>query len=500
MSVSSLGNSEDLSLKDKRGFVALAHPSPLRLGTGHGVYILSDINDEYDTGTQCVSILPIPVGACSGCCYKRRMSILEILPCTKVLQKPTESLMRDEGAVITSSHVPEYIRQCSPTHDWVFTDSNFFFDHRIPDKLVQFYRENSPLRDEICAYGDFLQPLGAKADNVYINNFKNIVHVSTDLMSTRQKVFDLLKGSPLNIVTLKQSKFYHIGTMGEYLESFCSKFDLQEELGLSRFCRSAFVDSADKHVGGCIMQSLLCGSCHFDPLSIVEFCTFTGPVVIQDGCVVSNCVYDRAEPITIPTNTFLQTVPVFDEEYKSVRYVTLMFSVKDDMKAKALSLDAAGSISYLQRDITNFCQVYDISLEELFIQGSPISLWHARIFPLSESPQESLLLALHMLRALTSPHKRDKTDEELLSNSFARHLVDYESQRYRDGDAIDSNGFSHTNGHNSAVTTGNGLNSWSECHVSRPLYSFADIIKFKNAKLMIDGRTELAKRISLAQH
>lgn len=428
--------------------------------------------------------------------------ITEVLPCTKVLQKPTERLMRDEGAVITSSHVPEYIRRCSPTHDWVFTDSNFFFDHSITSKLVQFYRDNCPLRDEICAYGDFLQPLGAKADNVYINNVKNIMNMSTDLQTTRQKLFDLLKGSPLNIITLKQSRFYHIGTSHEYLESFCEKFDLKEELGLSRFCRSAFVDSADKHAGGCIMESLLCGSCDFDPVSIVEFSSFTGPVIIQDGCVVSNCTYSGSDPITIPADTFLQTVPVF-YDHQTVKYVTLMFSVKDNMKAKAATLEDASTISYLQRDITNFCQIFNTSLDDMFTADGPITLWHARVFPLSATPEESLLLALDMLKSLTSPPKREKIDDDYSQRRFACQLADFQSPRFCDD--LDNNGCCHnramTNAGNGFHTakTANAGSSMAE-RISGPLYSFADVIKHKNAKLMMDGRTELAKQISLYRH
>lgn len=46
------GKSDDVDLGEKPGFVALAHPSSLDVGKGHGVYIMSDLNPDLDTGTH----------------------------------------------------------------------------------------------------------------------------------------------------------------------------------------------------------------------------------------------------------------------------------------------------------------------------------------------------------------------------------------------------------------------------------------------------------------
>ena len=46
-----VGNNGDWNFGDREGFLALAHPSPLCVGKGHGVYVLDERNNKLDTGT-----------------------------------------------------------------------------------------------------------------------------------------------------------------------------------------------------------------------------------------------------------------------------------------------------------------------------------------------------------------------------------------------------------------------------------------------------------------
>lgn len=44
------GNGDDWDFGNRKGFLALAHPSPMHIGTGHGVYVLTERNNKLDTG------------------------------------------------------------------------------------------------------------------------------------------------------------------------------------------------------------------------------------------------------------------------------------------------------------------------------------------------------------------------------------------------------------------------------------------------------------------
>lgn len=408
--------------------------------------------------------------------------------------------MRKYNAIIPSQEVPTNIRQTAPSTDWVFTDSNYFFDHNVTEKIIDFYQKNSPLSDEICAYGDFLQPLGYKADDLYTGYCKNVVSISTNLVNVRRKMYSLLKDYPLDVIALKQSKFYHIGTLREYVENFCENDSLASELGLSKFCFSACVEPDTPITQGCVIHSLISAECNFAQRTVVEYCDFTGAVTIKEDCVISNCVYAGTRPITIPANTFLQTVPVMSPT-GTKRYVTLLFSMNDDMKAKCGSFDSLGEISYFDRSLLSATET---DPTDLFALGTPFSLWHARLFPLSDSPEASLLQALSTLKRLTTPRKR--CQEEMIpdpevsgessrsaSRSCSRSTspsLDYLNnspthcsfncgQANGQADFVNKDAWKHVNGNDTA----------------RVLYSFADVIKFKDAPRMIHERNGLSTRI-----
>ena len=109
--------------------------------------------------------------------------------CRKFLHKPSKDLMRSSGAVF-QNNLEEYI----------YSDSSY----------------------EIDAYGDFLQALGPDASPEYCRNVKNVTIALPDLIKTREEIFEVLKDTPLNVLMLNKSKFYHIGTTQEYIEHFCN--------------------------------------------------------------------------------------------------------------------------------------------------------------------------------------------------------------------------------------------------------------------------------------
>ena len=105
--------------------------------------------------------------------------------------------------------------------EYVCTDGEFFMDWATTAKLLKLYQKLSPLGCEIDAFGDFLQALGEKSNKEYCKNVANVVEVVPKLVETREKFYDELQGTQFNVLLLNKSKFYHIGTMPEYVEAFC---------------------------------------------------------------------------------------------------------------------------------------------------------------------------------------------------------------------------------------------------------------------------------------
>ena len=87
-------------------------------------------------------------------------------PARAFVHKPSEERMREKGLVRSTEHPDGSIEE------WAFTDSAFFFDRAVAKKLLGFWEKDlgGNLACEVDCYGDFLQPLGPKADDSYLGN------------------------------------------------------------------------------------------------------------------------------------------------------------------------------------------------------------------------------------------------------------------------------------------------------------------------------------------
>ena len=374
------------------GFTALAHPSSLKIGTGHGVFVLEETSD----GT-----LPPP--------------IVENRLCRQVLQKPSVETMRQKKGVIK--------RQMGDSGDgeFVYTDSAFSFDHGVSKKLLEFYRAEEPLNCEIDAYGDFLQALGTSATVGYTSDTRHVGKVEDNLVKMREKIYHLLKGTPLSTITLNKSAFHHFGTVSECLDHFCEDTAFSRQMEFQNWVSSkllpralsgdgpaeakrAKIDKSKSNIRGCVMASALHEDSIVHDRSVVEFCNFEIPVTIQSNCLVSNCAVrskhlDRGETLVVPANTFLHTVPVIADT--KTKYVTVVFGSQDDLK-KRVSIEHAAKLSYCGKSFGDFLEAIGAKLGEEMFTGETFegSLWNAKLFPLTDTMSQSFRLALERLGAM----------------------------------------------------------------------------------------------------
>ncbi|GAB1608875.1 fucose-1-phosphate guanylyltransferase-like, partial [Argonauta hians] len=370
----------DWSLESE-AFTALAHPSPVKIGTSHGVYIVKDktcVNDR-----------------------------VQLAKCQTVLQKPSVEMMTKLGAMVTS--------QKGSKEPVVYTDSAFFFTSSVSKIFLNFINNHGPFNCEIDAYGDFLQALGSDPQEDYVENLKNITTASGDLLHTRKELFQLLKGSPLDLVVLNNSSFFHIGTMPEMLHNYCENDYFKTTFGLSSDAFSVWLDDQPEHGEpvrkkshikgknhGCLIHSVLClGSC-ISSLALVEFCHFEWPVSVSKNCLLSNCelVHStpvKQSPVIVPENTFMHTVPVIIEG--NLKHVTMVFHVNDNLKQSVVVKDL-GTIPFLGGTLGNAIEKFKISNFKIVpdTNRTEVSLWDINIFPVTDTMSDSFLLGLAMSR------------------------------------------------------------------------------------------------------
>jgi len=369
------------------GLTALAHPSSLGIGSTHGVFVFHNNLSQ--------------------------SKITEFHACTEVLQKPTVEIMRSKGAVVTQANSSEEI---------VYTDSLYYFDHSFARRLLDFYKLEAPLKCEIDGYGDYMQPLGEDATPDFTSDTRNVSSVNDHLVPTRLKLYHHLKGSQFNVVVMNASRFFHLGTISEYLHNFCADEDLIKYTGFQQqtFCD---VNSNNFVNQGCTIHSVFKADATIGISAVVEYCRFDGPVIIGDNCVISHCSSTSASlPVIIPSNLFFHTVPVkLFNTSDTPKFVTLAFHVEDNVKARAArgcGIDAASQLRFLGRLLSE--TVGSVQDTKLFAANSSgevnCSLWFARLF----APKTSMDAALAAALSLANGQKVDfslEESSELLSAS-----------------------------------------------------------------------------------
>jgi len=382
----------------KPGLTALAHPSSLSIGSTHGVFVFHD-----------------------NC---NQLKVTEFRLCTEVLQKPTVDTMRSKGAIVTEAGCSEEI---------VYTDSLYYFDHSFARHLLEFLKSELPLKCEIDGYGDYMQPLGANATPDFTSDTRNVSSVNEHLLPTRLKLFLHLKGSPLSVVAMNASQFFHFGTMREYLHNVCVDENLAKYTGFQQqtFCD---FDSSSFLSRGCTIHSVFRAAATIGSSSLVEYCRFDGSVLIGDNCIISHCsCTSNSTNVLIPSNLFLHTVPVkLLNTLNTPKYVTLAFHIDDNVKVKATRLpgtNTASQLTFLGRPLSEGI-VGSVPEVKLFAVDNSAevncSLWYARLF----APKSSMDAALAAALSLVNGEKIDFGSEEsaeFLSASEAMQKKDIHS-------------------------------------------------------------------------
>ncbi|XP_040843218.1 fucose-1-phosphate guanylyltransferase isoform X1 [Ochotona curzoniae] len=390
----STGESECVNF-DKPGFTALAHPSSLAVGTTHGVFVLEPS---------------------SSLKYRD----LEYTCCHRFLHKPSIEKMHQYNAVYKPANFgPEYFAGGDRAYiklnsEYVYTDSLFYMDHQSAKKLLAFYEEIGKLNCEIDAYGDFLQALGPGATVDYTRNTSNVTKEESELVEMRQRIFHLLKGTPLNVVVLNNSKFYHIGTTEEYLFHFTSDNNLKSELDFQPVAFSIFPNITEcSGKTSCIIQSIVDSGCFVAAGSVVEYSRLGPDVSVGENCIVSGShIMTKAN---LPAYSFVCSVSLKIDGH--LKYSTMAFGVQDNLKKNVKILSDIKLLQFFGVCFLSCLDIWNLKVTEDLFSGNKeqLSLWNARIFPVCSSLSDSVTMSLKMLSAVKTKSTFNLNNDKLMS-------------------------------------------------------------------------------------
>lgn len=371
--------SEDMYDAMRRGITALAHPSSVAIGEHHGVFAC-DV-DEVDARVRAM----------------RRGGPPTPLNCKRCLQKPKEDEMRAKGCVMRG--------YSSGDDEWVLTDSCFHIGVDAIEALIELSKTRGDVlaECEICAYGDFMQPLGSEADASYLEKTGHLASVTssvtqdagTRLLAARHAVAEALRGRPLIVIPLLPSRFIHLGTIPEFLHHTTKDIECLRSLPAPQIpVRMASRIPADfkQPEDTAIMLS------HFESRVAVG----SGTCVLNsdigaDVTIGSDCaLYDvKLEADSkVDAKTFMYTLPI-TRENTGGQFVTIVLNVDDAVKSPTSSTVCGVPVSQA-------ADILGLDAGCVWKPGEARTTTLGRLFPVHDSAEESAREACRMAQALRS--------------------------------------------------------------------------------------------------
>lgn len=357
---------------DQNDFVLIAHKSPLAIGKDHGVYVL----DEKISQTV----------------------KFNVYNCKCVLQKPSIEKIQELGIVLKDKN----------QEDFVYTDSVFYFSHKVSKDLIQFYekyfeyiKEN---KIEIDAYRDFLQPLGKSP--IKFEEFKKPFKIKNDLLLS--DLYNLFLNRNCLILGLNDSDFFHLGTLNEMFNYY---FDSSSLFSI-KFRQSICLEGSSSQ--GCVIKSRIGNKVGLNQTSLVEYCYFDDEIELNlnEYSFISNCKLVKSElnftrSLEIPGNICFHTIPISFEN--KAKYITIFFSRTDDLKKAYAKIS---QVKFLGKEIPKF-------LEDSLKSCKEFSIWNLRVFKSYETMSESFVKSLEFVESFL------KTNQHELLIYFNQDLVFY---------------------------------------------------------------------------
>ena len=203
-------------------------------------------------------------------------------------------------------------------------------------------------------------------------------------------------GVNLDVMVLNASKFYHLGTMQEFLEGTCTHTAFMHEL---------HIQNTVPGIARVVSQP---NSIPIDTRNeVIQAPVYLENVVLASGTCIHPCtiVVDSVLPsdAIVPRNSCIFTLQLQDHEF-----VTFTFSLKDDMKriakttlTKEETIIEIHHLLIFERvpvskmlPLNNACPPTAAMVEA---QSAGLSLWNAPLFEVARTAEESVRLALDRL-------------------------------------------------------------------------------------------------------
>ena len=308
----------------------------------------------------------------------------------------------DTGAILMDSSMLESLYSLIST------------DNKVDDaKFAEFVNEKA----RISFYGDFLYPL---AGDSTLEDYKKEApegDMCDELISCREKIWEVLKDYQLKLICLSPAEFIHFGTTRELRKLVTETVEDYTFLGWERVvCANRKQEEGTYALHNAFVQK----DVKIGNGAYVENAYLARGVVVEDNAVVSG--------LQIPENCVLRKNVVYHGlKLQNGKFVVRVYGVDDNPKG---TLEKDGS--FISTTLQTFMDTYDLKVEDIW-EDSDHSLWKADIYPECDTIKECMEYAEVLIQMTMMS---DVASDRIEAWKNAKKSSLYSSFNQADGSAI----------------------------------------------------------------
>lgn len=256
----------------------------------------------------------------------------------------------DTGAILMDRHMLKSLYSLISTDNKIDTAK---FDEFVNEKA------------RISFYGDFLYPLAADST---LEDYKKEApegEMCEELISCREKIWEVLKDYQLKLICLSPAEFIHFGTTRELRKLVTETVDDYTFLGWEHVvCANRKQESGNYALHNAFVQK----DVKIGNGAYVENAYLDKEVVVEDMAVVSG--------LQVPENCVLRKNVVYHGlKLQNGKFAVRVYGVDDNPKGTLEKDDR-----FLYTTLQNFMDTYGLAVEDIWSDNDH-SLWKANIYP-----------------------------------------------------------------------------------------------------------------------
>ena len=256
----------------------------------------------------------------------------------------------DTGAILMDRHMLKSLYSLISTDNKIDTAK---FDEFVNEKA------------RISFYGDFLYPLAADST---IEDYKKEApegEMCEELLSCREKIWEVLKDYQLKLICLSPAEFIHFGTTRELRKLVTETVDDYTFLGWEHI---VCANRKQKEGTYALHNAFVQKDVKIGNGAYVENAYLDKGVVVEDMAVVSG--------LQVPENCVLRKNVVYHGlKLQNGKFAVRVYGVDDNPKGTLEKDDR-----FLHTTLQNFIDTYGLAVEDIWSDNDH-SLWKANIYP-----------------------------------------------------------------------------------------------------------------------